>query len=173
MGKKNLKKLKEFKRPGGISDSDWDLMKEGYDELQSTLSTLANQIGADYDSDVDLDQYEIGGVSSDNNVELIISKLIESKDNQSLFSRPSIDSSEIEGLDSISFVKKILHKLTAESEATLVLYPADKTDTANCIIKKIQESLNNGLTLIELRELFAKIIFNLTLLAKITKLTLN
>jgi len=160
MTKKSLKKLKESQRPEGVSDADWSLMKEGYDELQSTLSTLADQIGADYNSDVGLEQSEEEKSSTDDDFELIASKLLESKDNQSLFGRPSVDSSEIEDLNSISFVKRILSQLATDPESTFVLYPADKTDTANCIIKKIQEALCNGLNIDELHELFSKVIFN-------------
>jgi hypothetical protein len=155
MAKKSLKKLKESQRPDSLSDEDWGLMKEGYDELQSTLSTLGAQIGADYDSDVDLNQ-----PSSEDNIELIISKLLESRDNQSLFGRYSVDSSEIADLDSITFVQKLLGQLTTDPESQLILYPADKTETANCIIKKIQESLCNGLSIEQLNDLFAKVIFN-------------
>ena len=50
MAKKSLKQLKESLRPEGVTDADWGLMKEGYDELKSTLSMLAEKIGADYNS---------------------------------------------------------------------------------------------------------------------------
>ena len=160
MAKKSIKQLKESQRPQGVTDADWGLMKEGYDELQSTLSMLAEKIGADYDLDVDLDQSEEGESSTKDNIELIISKLLESRDNQSLFGRYSVDSSEIADLDPITFVKKLLSQLATDPENQLVLYPADKTETANCIIKKIQESLCNGLSIEELNELFAKVIFN-------------
>lgn len=160
MAKKSLKQLKESLRPEGVTDADWGLMKEGYDELKSTLSMLAEKIGADYNSDVGLDQSEEGESSTEDNIELIISKLLKSKDNQSLFGRYSVDSSEIADLDPITFVKKLLSQLATDPESQLVLYPADKTETANCIIKKIQESLCNGLSIEELNELFAKVIFN-------------
>ena len=160
MAKKSIKQLKESLRPEGVTDADWGLMKEGYDELKSTLSMLAEKIGADYNSDVGLDQSEEGESSTEDNIELIISKLLKSKDNQSLFGRYSVDSSEIADLDPITFVKKLLSQLATDPESQLVLYPADKTETANCIIKKIQESLCNGLSIEELNELFAKVIFN-------------
>ena len=160
MAKKNLKELKESRRPEGVSDVDWDLMKGGYDELQLTLSNLAEQIGADYDSDVDLDQDEEKESPTYEAINLIISQLLETKDNRSLFGRPSVDPFVIASLDSISFVKRLLSQLALDPESTLVLYPADKTDTANCILKKIQESLCNGLSINELNELFSKVIFN-------------
>jgi len=67
MENKKLKTLDDSQRPDGTSDVDWNTMKKGYKKLQLTLMNLADEIGADYYSDVGIDLDDEKGLRSDKN----------------------------------------------------------------------------------------------------------
>ena len=167
MTKKRLKTLDDSTRPEGTSDADWALMKGGYKEMQSTLFDLAKEIGADYEKDVGLSEANEANerdTKTDQAVptlssKQIIVKLFETKDNKSLMGRPVITGKDIQGFKSKEFFEEFL-ALSKENNNQILLYPCDGTDFANSFIEKMQDALDNGLTIDQLNAFSKKIAFN-------------
>jgi len=176
MTKKRLKTLHAATRPEGTSDADWALMKDGYKEMQSTLYDLAKEIGADYEKDVGLSKVnEVNGANEANETskratgtdhdvsklssKQIIEKLFKTKDNKSLLDRPVFTGKDIQSFKSKEFIEEFL-ELSKENNNQVLLYPCDGTDFANSVIEKMQDALDNGLTVDQLNAFSKKIAFN-------------
>ena len=71
--------------------------------------------------------------------------------------RPVITGKDIQGFKSKEFFEEFL-ALSKENNNQILLYPCDGTDFANSFIEKMQDALDNGLTIDQLNAFSKKLL---------------